>query len=1170
MNKNSLIYLILTVISAVGLSSCRDDYFDDYGRPGEGGNVTMLVDFMPIAEASLQTRATVAPPGDGMSDIKDMCIVVFDTDNKFVDIFNLDRSQYHDEVKDRVDSDASNNHLAGEIKTVRRTVNLNLPAGSFYIYAVSNLVTVDKDGNIIKSTYDYLTQDCDIRNLSRQDFRQLRRTWDPENYRNNSEMSGYFTNDERPGNTVKTTIDDESTVTIAAGSRIYCWLRRLASKLTVDFDATGLDPSTTIYLKDIRVLDIAYDCSLIAPNKVDEKTAADSPQGLMSNSRSVHKIQLCEDKDYTDKSELVYKNWPALSLSHPNLASIEPQTDALREISHSNTAKALFFYENMQGEGESKHQDAEGDLDAEGNPLPDGIIDSPNSTDEKDPHYKDAMRAGTYVEVRAFYESTAVGNEGRGNIVYRFMLGSNTDHNYDVERNHHYKLTLCFKGYANDYDWHIEYNNVEDPVIMPNPYYISYEYNETLELPITVQGEIVDNKVTAEIIRNDWYPSEQWEDKESADGFHFDRKLIKYPTGDVEAIKQVRQKLKSKLHPEVAAKYPILDNDYEGVSLGFLSLRKPHGDVVGNHRNPGNNSAYNAAGNAAYHWLIWNGKTDGDPQNKDYIRGNDGTRTLGKRVYEITSKPGETVFNSGINTDNADGKYRVVVRAGNSKVPRRTTLYLPLYTRQRNIIKNTSYSGENPYNTNQRRAQVHYSFTVKDLNGKTVPVDTIIDIIQVSKIGNPTGIWRDWNNAAPFHVVMKVLNGPNDTNFRVIQSKGGWSAEVEVGSDWIMLNGGKRKIFGGAGPIDFTYRPSGILANSKQVRCGIILVKYHNYTCSHRIFVRQGYAPVKVHDSGVYWHTGNMISKGVEAKSPLDEGSMFRFGNWDYPIDAVNNVNDKPVWTNYDQNSFRNHSATQFVIAGRTNDDGTPVTRTWSQISSNPWTNLGWDNYDGKKDGYITVDGVKCRLFKIEDVTRLRDGGEQRLTRHQYGVLYADGSHETANTIQEAYGFKASDPNTASYGMRGCFVYHLTNGRQIFFPIGTTGYGHRKTKGSTLYKAAGDPSPYPNTKNDLPEFLGWASKPEVGEGVLRYACGRITFMKNTESCYQAHFYDLFRRFGAIYWSNDRGSDPMASGDRGSMDLNYFTFDFYTLGEETFNDSNGSDACFIRLVQEQAP
>ena len=80
---------------------------------------------------------------------------------------------------------------------------------------------------------------------------------------------------------------------------------------------------------------------------------------------------------------------------------------------------------------------------------------------------------------------------GRGPIKYRFMLGKDVITDYNAERNHHYKLTLKFKGYANDADWHIEYEEPEPGIEVPNPYYISYLYNRTMNLPVKLIREEV-------------------------------------------------------------------------------------------------------------------------------------------------------------------------------------------------------------------------------------------------------------------------------------------------------------------------------------------------------------------------------------------------------------------------------------------------------------------------------------------------------------------------------------------------------------------------------------------------------------------------------------------------------------------------------------------------------
>ncbi len=1160
MKKSFLKYIILLLVTVVGLWSCRDDYFDNFGFNDGSDEVTLVVDFMPMAENVLQSRATVAPPGDGMADIKDMCIVLFDKEDKFAGIHKIDPSMSNvvDEVKDRTDADASNGNLAGEVETMRRTIKLRLPDGEYYVYGVANLITADGNWNISKTTYDFLMNEFGIENRSRQEFRSMRRTWDPSNYRNNSEMCGVFRQVEVPGSEVSTpepgAPDDESPVTVKAGSRLHCWLRRLASKLTVDFDASELSPSTSVYIKSIVVKDIASDCPIIARNTASEG-------GLIATSS--HKIQLCKDADYTDdltKTINHYKNWPELRAGVPTLAAIAKETkdaeikNILAGVNHSNSAKALFFYENMQGRGKLKYQDAYnndatsgiGDTDKEG---ADGFIDFPDGTDPANPYYKDAVKAGTYVEVQAYYESFDAGNEGSGNIVYRFMLGKNVDDDYNVERNHHYKLTLCLRGHANDYDWHIEYDRSQPPYTIPSEYYISYGYNESTELPISVVGEIVDGIITAEIIRNDWFPSNTWEDSRPLEG-------------TVKGGVYLNENLVTRADAT---------NDPNNLSVGFLSLRKTQHDAVG------------AGKPLSYNYDLWMG--GGDKTLNDYVRNEGleddlynnekfvpekyrGVRSLGFRAYKVDltdQSSGTITYDKGLMADDKDGSYRLWTKPGNANTNRQTTFYLPLYTRNRNLVKTTGYTGENPYNTYQRRAAIRVKFKLKDRNGNITAVEKDVPIIQATKLANPMGIWRDWNSAAPFDVQLKYLASKNATTYTDLTShQGGWSAEVEQGADWILLNGGKRKIYGGEGSlIHFTFKPAGILSNPKQSRCGIIVVRYHNYSCVHKIFVRQGYAPLKIADGNncPAWHTTNLVTKTNEETRPTGGGSLFKYGNFAEPIAAINNVVDESPWIDVVGTMFKDHSNDILTIAGSL------TTKTWGEIKSEAKGTSVEKMGDWAKG--FTLNGVNVRLPNVAECVELKVNTNLKF---QFGVLYSDEATETANTVDEAYRYKSDIASTHSYGMRGCFVYNKNDGRQIFFPLGSTGFGKRKESRHVHLASA-----------DVPDEMGYTSyndQREVGRGVLRYSTNRITYMNVTSGYNLPLLYDIFRSFGANYWANiGSDDDPDYSGDekiRYGLDMNYNTFDFNTIGEELFDGTtkpkNGnqqpgrySDACPIRLV-----
>ncbi|WP_438589763.1 hypothetical protein [Duncaniella muris] len=71
--------------------------------------------------------------------------------------------------------------------------------------------------------------------------------------------------------------------------------------------------------------------------------------------------------------------------------------------------------------------------------------------------WKDEKPFGTYLEVKGYYLCTTADGHQLSPITYRFMLGQNVTTDYNATRNTHYQLTLAFKGYGNDADWHIEY-----------------------------------------------------------------------------------------------------------------------------------------------------------------------------------------------------------------------------------------------------------------------------------------------------------------------------------------------------------------------------------------------------------------------------------------------------------------------------------------------------------------------------------------------------------------------------------------------------------------------------------------------------------------------------------------------------------------------------------------
>lgn len=1111
--RNSLlkhILVLFSVLLTIGVSGCRDDIeFGTGGISDETSMMQLTLDFAPMSEGLTRTPVE----GDAIAGIQDLCLVLFETNGKYHSMIEVPMADVTITSVERHPGDAAYGIMAGETTTARAQFKYQLPIGTYYLYALANFHRYNGE-TCTETTAEYVRNIIDELNAdpanpaTLRKFCEYRREWNVNDIRENSGLTGFLTEADKDGSSKspETIVTEEngqiklpgSPVTIKRSmNSLHGWLRRMASKVTVTFDARDMLDNVSVYIHDVRIIDAVKDAPLLTAGK------ASAEKDLLNREnpdvRKHNYLPFCPEGDmdldidlWKDRKEA----WPMLSKNNWTFGPSDGKNDyythpQLENLTHSNNAWSLFFYENMQGEGESKLQDAVGP-DGE---IPDGIIDSPNSGIPGEDHYKDNKPYGTYVEVKGYYVCTIPGKQTQGPITYRFMLGKDTKKNYDCERNFHYKLTLVLKGMANEADWHIDYKSIEDEVDIPSPYYISYGYNESLELPIKVRGEV--ESVRATIIRNDWYPSVMWVDKvapewenqsKSADNTAF--------TGNI-------------TNPVLPSGTEVSDK----TAMGFLTLLQ-----------------------------LPKGKEDAFiPENVNI-----------KELVTYWTKPRDNQFQytreyklsgnqtSVVDEDKSIGSWRY------EKSGDYTHMYVKLYTRERNLIKAYGFTGQNPFVANQRRAKVRFDITMKG-GRKLEP--RIIDIIQVVRAGNPTGIWRSWNNSRPFHVALNLIDGDDNDTYHTLESRGGWSAEVIKGAEWILLNGGRQKIYGPRGStIEFDTRPVGPLSSPKQTRFGIIEIRYHDYSCVHKIFVRQGYEPIQINEGGTYWHTFNMETKSKEGVSPMDEGSMFRFGKWDFPIASSNNYNDKTPWINVIPSDFKSHTGA-FTIAG---DENNP--KTWDDIGS-----LSSDK-PFMASNSIKVGNAACRMMELKDIQALRDNADNA---YAYGILYGDEASGSLFNVNEVYGYKGYLSHQ-QYGMRGCFVYNKNTGAQIFFPIGSSGFGCRQhEKNIALGAGTGAAGESTESRKAILKYAGNATKYYIGYPQSGYSKMPL-------------FFTLFKSQGAIYWTYKKetkvkpgheDSDTDAIG----LDLNYFTYDFNPIAAaNVFTSGTNSYACFIRLVQDSKP
>lgn len=1028
--KHFVRHIILFLMIAT-VTSCYDEFMKQEFI-GEGkASISATLDFKPMSSALSRTRAA----GDALKDISSLHVLLYDKNKNLIKNWKIDGYTVSDE--NRSNSDAENGSSA-ETTTKRATFKLpeEIGFGKYYMYAVANIPDL-----LTNTAYSEAIQTVD-------GLKNIPLTWDSEDVANNGQMIGFFTKSSAP----VLSADDESLIVNEKSVKLHAWLRRAASKVTVAFDGSNLKEGVFIYIQSVQIKDIPSQCYLGKDNNVGREGYTLDMPGSGPDMSDGETITYHEGEH--DLQNFEYGEGCAshrITVGSPYLGS------------HEETAPALYFYENMQGTGVTmpdKRQDANGDgkLDFPG--LPNKPED-PNK--EWNYRLKDAVPYGTYIEVHAHYISNNSERLGNGHIIYRFMLGQNETNDYNAKRNCHYKLTLKFKNFANEADWHIEYEEPEPGVMTPEPYYISYLYNHSMMYPIKVNtGGRKIEYIKAEILENNWAPYNASSDI--------------YFTGAPNGV---------------AAPWN-----------GFLSLHKTTETVL-------------------YENIIGS--------NEQYYKT---VPKRGEREYKDFVLP-EGITSEEFTTENSepDDKYRVEKHPTEANT---YNIYIPMYTRAKQMISTTGYTGNNPYVAYQRKARV--KITTK-LEGLDKIFENEVPIYQVRRVVNPKGIYRSLKNNKSFHVVLKRLPRENDQMFKTFQSEGQWKAYVvkETNGKGITLSVTDPKttelkddpeygkaIYGKTGSvIDFNVNFEQSSDNPSENRYAIIRVEYHNYTCQHLIFVRQGDKTDDLVTGGVKWYAMNMKTTSELASNPLDEGSLFKFGNWSQPIDALSNKNPFEPWINVTPGDFKVYPEDGFTNAATGGKMG------WTDIIQNNTT-----------DGFGNPQMANARVATGADFWELRNS----YIEQGYGVLYGDDATETADDIVEVYGYDY-EHNKSGRGMRGCFAYNRETGKNLFFPIGASGYGHRKQS-------------YTPTWGD----------PETLDGVLRYASGRTQLYPSPVE--RPLFYDIYKRPGGIYWLNaEISQDYFTPTDGVSLgwDINYFSFDFNFISKDNLIRSGGSDACFVRCV-----
>ena len=109
-----------------------------------------------------------------------------------------------------------------------------------------------------------------------------------------------------------------------------------------------------------------------------------------------------------------------------------------------------------------------------------------------------------------------------------------------------------------------------------------------------------------------------------------------------------------------------------------------------------------------------------------------------------------------------------------------------------------------------------------------------------------------------------------------------------------------------------------------------------------------------------------------ETDSPVEEGSLFKWGNLNEPIDASSNKHEKEYWIEVQPKDFKDDKAKPLKIAGK------ETTKLWDEITSQPFnTPFEKPRINGKEVEIANYDDYNV-LYKSKDIEM------------GYGVLYGD------------------------------------------------------------------------------------------------------------------------------------------------------------------------------------
>lgn len=1066
-----LISIVLAIVMGCITWGCAEDLIYEPNNYPNDGTVHMSIAFEPLCGIETTTRTS----GKAIGELKSLAILFYDLDGNLAnsliqwgknkgegdsDIldWNLNPEGNHDRPA-KQPSDTPANATQAKDTTALATFRLqNIPNGKYKIYAVANI----KDLTTNEDTKEKIKTEKGLKSITL--------TWNPDDIAANDQMFGYFSPQLNNENAYSKPGDfDAPEITVSDNTpKLYAWVRRAASKVTIAYDGSDLNDNVWVYIHKVTIRDIPSTCLLGEINTPDNANQLIQEGGsLFYNNDGVTS---------TDPSLTDHTKW--LTITNDDTEPVGSD--------HSNGAQALFFYENMQGDYEGQE---EYDKRQSASPAL-GVLVNPG-----DPDYKDEKDYGTWIEVEAFYRSDNPANITSGKIIYRFMLGKNVTYNYNAERNHHFKLTLKFNGWANQADWHIEYTEDDPDIQSPDLFYMPYLYNQKAMLPIKLNGN--PTRLHVEIIENGWAPVSTKAPYDVPTQAEFTWNLPAYNMFGPTTYPQLGFLALAVPNDEGEPAKNIIDKDYrDHTAVDDLKVYYEEKHITD-----------------GYEWSQCDRWYDVSP----------GTHQAGNNEYTVTKADQGEAY----------------------------SVQIPLWTRNKTMIENSGYTGNNPYEAFDRKAVIRITAEFEDHDA----MSETVTIIQSRRIVNPKGIWRSYSDNDPFFVHMMTLESADASKYTPYPNSGTWTATIESGDMTFCYltpedSEKEQKVIQGKtdSEVKFYVRFHDKVTSGNSKGC-VVSVRYNGGSCVHKILVRQGYdEAVEIVENGAKWSSFNLYSceaghNGASSPTivpaevscnPLGIGSLFKRRNYSDAILVSNNDTYGPMVA-LDGKSLKVKS-----------QGGAERNLTWANIQGYPATTcsddrLGtirianivstdatrWARFSAVPPGSVTAKTYRVPTY--DDYNAL-DGAEYAI-----GVVYADGASGTRDTF-DAYEYEdgANTQKRSPFGMRGYIVYNKTSGNQIFFPLGKYGMARRTQS-------------YLKDMND--------------RGYLRYA-GVYDPLTGDGNLWRPIPYDMPTCPGAVYWIDKPmvGSDYHHDGACGGWDMNYFNLDF-----SSYSYTNLNDACPVKLI-----